>query len=202
MQGSTKIQSQFDDKLLELSSHIDEFEGYRHAHGLRIAEISDALARKFNMAANDRFFMQQAALLHDIGELRMSRDYIRTNRPLSEVERLDMQRHPVVGEQEAAKRGFSRGVQLLIRWHHEWWNGMGYPDGLSGEEIPLAARILRVADSFAAMMEARPGRGQLTPDAAKIEIKSLAGIECDPSVVKLLLKNDLDLKDFHWHRSI
>lgn len=202
MQGSTKTQSQFDDKLLDLSSRIDEFEGYRHAHGLRIAEVADALAVRFNMAANDRFFMQQAALLHDIGEMKMARDYIRTNRPLSETERLDMQRHPVVGEQEAAKLGYSRGVQLLIRWHHEWWNGMGYPDGLSGEEIPLAARILRVADTFAAMMEARPGRDRLTTDAAKIEIRNLAGIEFDPSVVKLLLQHDLNFDDGNWHGSI
>lgn len=202
MQVSPKAESQFDEKLLELSSRIDEFEGYRHAHGLRIAEIADAIGRRVNMASHDRFYMQQAALLHDLGEMVMGRDYIKTNRPLSEAERLDMQRHPVIGEQEAAKRGLSRGVQLLIRWHHEWWNGMGYPDTLSGEQIPMAARILRVADSFAAMMEARPGRQQLSPDQARQEIISLAGIEFDPSIVKIILQPDLRLEDLDWHVSI
>src|SRR5204862_3063470 len=63
--------------------------------------------------------------------------------PLSEAERLDLQRHPVIGEQEAARAGAERAVQLLVRWHHEWFSGAGYPDALRGEQIPLGARILR-----------------------------------------------------------
>ena len=182
--------SNFDEKLLELSSEMDTFEGYSHAHGLRIAAIADAIGKSFNLATHDRFFMQQAALLHDIGELAMNRDYIRQNREITPAERLDMQRHPVIGEQEAAKRGFSRGVQLLVRWHHEWWNGGGYPDALEGEQIPLAARILRVADSFAALRDNRPRRKAMSVSEARAFLIEWTGLEFDPKVVKAFLTSE------------
>ncbi|MDQ3042737.1 MAG: HD domain-containing protein, partial [Acidobacteriota bacterium] len=92
----------------------------------------------FNLASHDRYSLRQAALVHDVGEMIMNRDYIKAGRKLREDERVDMQRHPIIGEQEAAKRGLSRAVQLLVRWHHEWWNGAGYPDALEREQIPLA----------------------------------------------------------------
>ena len=183
MQGPGHARAVFEEKLLELSNKIDEFEGYSHAHGLRIAEIADLIAGGFGMASHDRFILQQAALVHDIGEMAMDRDYIREARPLTDVEILDMHRHPVIGEQQAAKRGFTRGVQLLVRWHHEWWNGEGYPDRLAGEEIPLAARILRVADSYAAMTDNRPRRIARTDAEARQAMIELAGIEFDPKVV-------------------
>lgn len=183
-------ESKFDEDLLELSSEIDAFEGYTHAHGLRIAAIADAIGKSFNLAAHDRHFMQQAALIHDIGEMTMNRDYIKQSRPLSAAERMDMQRHPVIGEQDAAKRGFSRGVQLLVRWHHEWWNGTGYPDALEGDEIPLAARILRVADSFAALRDDRPRRKAMSVAEAKVYLSDWIGLEFDPKVVKAFLGSE------------
>ncbi len=190
MEPSLAKESNFDEKLLELSSEMDAFEGYTHAHGLRIAAIADTIGKSFNLAAHDRFFMQQAALIHDIGELVMNREYIRENRELSSTERFDLYRHPVIGEQEAAKRGFSRGVQLLIRWHHEWWNGGGYPDSLEGEQIPLAARILRVADSFAALRDDRPRRKAMSVPEAKSYLVEWTGLEFDPKVVKAFLAGD------------
>lgn len=183
-------ESNFDEKLLELSSEMDAFEGYTHAHGLRIAAIADAIGKSFNLAAHDRFFMQQAALIHDIGEMVMNREYIKAPRELAAAERLDMQRHPVIGEQEASKRGFSRGVQLLIRWHHEWWNGSGYPDAMEGEQIPLAARILRVADSFAALRDHRPRRKAMSVSQAKEYLIEWTGLEFDPKVVRAFLTSD------------
>lgn len=187
MQSIAGTASRFDEKLLEISAEMDAFEGYTHAHGLRIAELADAIGRQFRIAAHDRFFMQQAALIHDIGEVVMNRDYIKEARPLTEMERLDLERHPVIGEQDAARRGFPRGVQLLIRWHHEWWNGTGYPDRLMGEQIPLAARILRVADSFAALTDDRPRRHAMTEPEARQYMIEWAGIEFDPTVLKAFL---------------
>lgn len=166
---------------------MDEFEGYAHSHAMRIAAIADALAEKFNLASHDRLALRQAALIHDIGEVVMNRDYINSNRILREDERLDMQRHPVIGEQEAAKRGFNRAVQLLIRWHHEWWNGSGYPDALEHEQIPLAARILRVADTYSALTDSRPYSIPISASEAKRYLSEWAGIEFDPRVVKTFL---------------
>ncbi len=190
MQGIPARDSNFDEKLLALSSQIDRFEGYSHAHGLQVAVIADAIGKHFNMSAHDRFFMQQAALIHDIGEMAMNRGYINESRVLRLDERLDMQRHTVIGEQEAARRGFPRGVQLLIRWHHESWNGSGYPDCLEGSQIPLAARIIRVADTFSALTSDRPRRKAMTTDEGRIFLKEWAGLDLDPKVVMAFLSSD------------
>lgn len=173
--------------LVKLSAQIDAFECYQSPHGQRIAAIADVIATAFSLASRDRFFLQQAALIHDIGEMSMAREYLRAQRKLAENERLDLQRHPVIGEQEAARLGLPRGTQLIIRWHHEWWNGAGYPDGLSAEEIPLAARILRVSDTYAALTAARPYRPARTADEAKQYLIEWAGIEFDPAVVRAFL---------------
>jgi len=100
---------------------------------------------------------------------------------------LDLARHPVIGEQEAARASADRAVQLLVRWHHEWWNGCGYPDALRQNEIPLAARILRVADSYAALTDARPYRPALSEAEARRQIIERAAIEFDPSIVRVFL---------------
>ena len=187
MQSSLAEISVFDEKLLRIAPQMDRFEGYADAHGQRIASIADSLGAAFNLASRDRFFLQQAALVHDIGELKMNREYIRSAHVLSLEERLDLQRHPVIGEQETAKMGLPRGVQLLVRWHHEWWNGGGYPDGLASEQIPLAARILRIADTYAALTSRRPFRAGWSIEDSKKYLVEWAGIEFDPAIVKAFL---------------
>jgi HD-GYP domain-containing protein (c-di-GMP phosphodiesterase class II) len=190
MQNPAAAASRFDEKLLDLSTNIDQFEGYTYAHALSIALIADAVAKQFNLAPHDRFFMQQAALVHDIGEMVMGRDYIKAHRRLTDDERIDLQRHPVIGEQETARRGFSRGVQLLVRWHHEWWNGSGYPDAIESAQIPLAARILRLADSYSSITVDRPWRPAMGTVDAKQFLIDWAGIEFDPEVVRAFLSID------------
>lgn len=184
-------EEKLENALLNSASLVDEFEGYQHPHAFRIAWLAENLGQKFNLAAHDLYALRQAALLHDVGELVMMRDYIKANRPLRDEERIDMQRHPVIGEQEVAKRGLSRAVQLLVRWHHEWWNGTGYPDSLSGEQIPLAARILRLVDTYCALTDSRPYRALLPESEARKYLAEWAGIEFDPKIVKVFL----DLRD-------
>ncbi len=176
-----------DESLLRLAASIDEFEGYAHPHAARIAALADTLARGFNIGAHDRLSLRQAALVHDIGEAVMNRDYIKQSRLLTPEERLDLMRHPVIGEQEAAKRGMSRAVQLLVRWHHEWWNGDGYPDALRREQIPLAARILRVCDTYTALTDNRPYSPAISTTEARRYLTQWAGLEFDPRVVQAFL---------------
>ena len=198
MQSVSIVKEDLDENLEKIAKMNDLFEGYAHPHAARIAVLADATAKIFNMASHDRRSLRQAALIHDIGELVMNRDYIKAGRILSGEESVDMQRHPVIGEQEAARRGLSRAVQLLVRWHHEWWNGGGYPDALRRERIPLAARILRVADTFSALTDARPYSAAISADEAKRYLSEWAGIEFDPSVVKafLSLENLPELESF------
>lgn len=172
---------------LELAKTVDRFERYDNAHAQRIADIADEIALAFHLARHDRGSLHAAALLHDLGEAAMERNYIEASRPLTAEERVDLWRHPVIGEREASRVGADRAAQLLVRWHHEWWNGAGYPDALRREEIPLAARILRVADSYAALTDARPFRAAFTEAEARREITDRAGIEFDPAVVSAFL---------------
>jgi HD-GYP domain-containing protein (c-di-GMP phosphodiesterase class II) len=181
------IDSAAAEAFLQLAKTVDKFERYENPHAQRIAAIAEEIAHEFHLARHDRGSLYAAALLHDLGEVAMERDYIQATGPLSLEERLDLARHPVIGEREASRVGADRAAQLLVRWHHEWWNGTGYPDALRREEIPLAARILRVADSYAALTDARPFRAALTAEAARRELIDRAGIEFDPAVVNAFL---------------
>src|SRR5215510_5820374 len=171
----------------QLAKTVDKFERYDNPHAQRIAVIADEIAQEFHLARHDRGSLFAAALLHDLGEVAMERDYIQASGALSAEERLDLSRHPVIGEREASRVGADRAAQLLVRWHHEWWNGLGYPDALRREQIPLAARILRLADTYAALTDARPFRPALTTEAARREVRDRAGIEFDPAVVNVFL---------------
>jgi HD-GYP domain-containing protein (c-di-GMP phosphodiesterase class II) len=175
------------DAYLHLAAAADEFERYEHPHAVRIAAIADSIAEAFHLAPQDRKSLRTAARMHDLGEVAMERDYIQRAGSLTDEERIDLERHPVIGEQEAARASADRAVQLLVRWHHEWWNGAGYPDALKQNEIPLAARILRLADSYAALTDARPFRPAMTEAEARRQIVERAGIEFDPAVVKAFL---------------
>lgn len=172
---------------LQLASAADRFERYENPHAVRIAALAERIADVFHLAPQDRKSLGTAAHMHDLGEVAMEREYIRREGSLTEEERLDLARHPVIGEQEAARASADRAVQLLVRWHHEWWNGGGYPDGLRQNEIPLAARILRVADSYAALTDARPYRPALSESEARQQLIERAAIEFDPAVISVFL---------------
>ena len=173
-----------------LSAEADEFERYLNPHATRIAVIADQIARSFHLGGRDRFSLRVAALAHDLGEVAMDRIYIQRRGGLSEDERIDLARHSLIGEREAAGAGADRGAQLLVRWHHESWNGSGYPDGLRFEQIPLGARILRVADAYAALTDARPFREAYTESQAREHMLEWTGLDFDPVVVRALLSLD------------
>lgn|SRR2546425_5389810 len=171
----------------KLARKTDEFEAYTHPHAERIAKLAGEIAGVFGLGSKDLQSLRAAALLHDLGEATMDRDYLKRAGSLTDEEWLDLERHPLIGEQEAAKTGGDRAAQLIVRWHHEWWNGSGYPDALRREEIPLAARILRVADSYAAITDSRPFRPAISQEMAQEHMAEWAGIEFDPKVVNALL---------------
>ena len=170
-----------------LADRIDSFEKYNQPHSRLLAELATQLARRFGLPHPDIDAIAEAAMLHDIGLYAMSPTYLSLSRPLTFEARMDLWRHPVIGEQQMAKRDAMRHAQLLVRWHHEWWNGAGYPDMLSFEDIPIGARILRAVELYGALLADRPYRASLDPSQAVEALASSAGIECDPYVVKALL---------------
>lgn len=170
-----------------LADRIDTFEKYTQPHSRMMAELAAHLARRFGLATPDVDAITEAAMLHDIGLYTMSPAYHALPRPLSFEARLDLWRHPIIGEQQMAKRDAMRHAQLLVRWHHEWWNGSGYPDMLAFEDIPVGARILRAVELCVALLSDRPYRAAHNEEQAVEALTSSAGIECDPYVVKALL---------------
>ncbi|HMT07879.1 MAG TPA: HD domain-containing phosphohydrolase [Pyrinomonadaceae bacterium] len=176
-----------DPSLIEAASDCDEFEGFSFGHSRRLAERANELAIELGLNEHDRSVLQQAALVRNIGARIMGRDYIQAARILTSEERIDLQRHPVIGEQAASKLGLGRGVQLIVRWHHEYWNGSGYPDRLEGQQIPMAARLLRVVDTYFSLTSSRPFRAAMSDEMARKHMIDWAGIEFDPAVVAAFL---------------
>jgi len=175
-------------RLLKIAIEIDRVEGYSELHAIAIARTAEKVGARMGLHGIDLTALKFAALAHDLGERAMKRNYLLRPSGLSWEETLDLWRHPILGEQAAGELKLSRQTQLLIRWHHEWWNGGGYPDGLAGEAIPVGARILRAVDSFFALVSNRPHRRRFDRVEAEQIIADLAGIEFDPQVVKLLLQ--------------
>jgi HD domain len=175
-------------RLLKIAIEIDRIEGYSEPHAIAIAWTAEKIGARMGLHGVDLTALKFAALAHDLGERAMKRDYLLRPRALTWDETLDLWRHPILGEQAASELKLPRQTQLLIRWHHEWWNGGGYPDGLAGEAIPLGARILRAVDSYFALISDRPHRRRFDRIEAEQIVADLAGIEFDPQVVKLLLQ--------------
>src|SRR5262245_23899431 len=176
------------DRLLKIAIEIDRVEGYSEPHAIAIARMVEKIGARMGLHGIDLTALKFAALAHDLGERAMKRNYLLRPSTLSWEETLDLWRHPILGEQAAGELKLSRQTQLLIRWHHEWWNGGGYPDGLAGDAIPVGARILRAVDSYFSFISNRPHRERFDRTEAEQIIADLAGIEFDPQVVKLLLQ--------------
>jgi hypothetical protein len=172
---------------LRLAERIDRFERYTQPHSELMGRLAAELAKRFGLDEFDSEAVAEAALLHDIGLYAMSPDYVASPGPLTREQRFDLWRHPIVGEHQMMRRDAPRATQLLVRWHHEWWDGTGYPDGLSFEDIPIGARILRAVELYCALISDRPYRPAMSEDEARKELAASAGIECDPHVVKALL---------------
>jgi hypothetical protein len=176
------------DRLLKIAIETDRVEGYTEPHAIAIARMAEKIGARMGLHGVDLTALKFAALAHDLGERAMKRNYLLRPSVLSWEETLDLWRHPILGEQAAGELKLSRQTQLLIRWHHEWWDGGGYPDGLAGDAIPLAARILRAVDSYFALISDRPHRQKYDLIEAEQIIADLAGIEFDPLVIRHLLQ--------------
>ncbi|GAI65605.1 unnamed protein product, partial [marine sediment metagenome] len=129
-----------------------------------------------------------AAMLHDIGKIGVRGIVLNNSKGLSDEEYDEIKRHPLVGEGIIQPIELLQPIRPLIRHHHEWYNGKGYPDGLSGENIPLSARILAIADAYDAMKSDRPYRKALTEETAIQELKRGSGTQFDPKMVKVFIE--------------
>lgn len=166
----------------------DQFEHYSPGHARRVAEVSMALCEGMGFDAEDLRVVKTAALMHDIGEVIQRHKFYGAARPLTVEETVEMWQHSLIGEREVARRGFGRQEQLLVRWHHERFNGTGYPDMIFGPDIPWGARIIRIADTWDALTNDRPWRKCYSDHVALEEMRLGAGNEFDPELISLFVE--------------
>ncbi len=170
-----------------ISNALDTKDSYTNGHSLRVTLYSMILSKELHF---DDAYMEDieiAGLLHDIGKIAMPKSILCKNGRLTDDEFLVMKSHPVRGEKIVIN---IKKLQVISEWvkaHHEKWDGSGYPDGLKGEEIPLAGRIIAIADTYDAMTSTRPYRTALSHEVAISEIKRCAGTQFDPKLAEIFV---------------
>lgn len=169
-----------------LADLTDSREHAVYGHSWRVGAYSRALAVSLGLSGEAADRVGYAGLLHDIGKMGVPDGLLNKAGSLDAEERALMMGHAAAGARIVLRAGSLRTLAPIIRHHHEWWAGDGYPDGLSGEAIPLGARILAVADAFDTMTTDRPYRARRSRQAALSELRRCAGHQFDPRVVASL----------------
>ncbi len=183
-------EKRYSDLVDALASVVDRVEGYDKSHAKEVASLAVQIAQKTTMSPEQLLSLETAAKLHDVGMLMVVNDNIRSRRKLSDDDSFSMKNHPLLAEhylkQEVA---VTDDIPTIIRWHHERWDGFGYPDSLSGEQIPLPARILAIADAVSSMRNSRSYRKRSYKSDKEIadELKRQSGLQFDPYLVKITI---------------
>jgi putative nucleotidyltransferase with HDIG domain len=178
-----KLEQRFQDLVQEWAQSIESKDAYTLGHCERVADIACAIATDMGFDETTLFWFRVGALLHDVGKIVVPSDILNKAAPLTPEERAIMERHPTAGAELLRDVDFPWDVIPMIRGHHERWDGHGYPDGLSGDAIPLAARILCVADVYDALTSHRPYRRAFdTRDALRLMHADI-GRAFDPEIL-------------------
>src|SRR2546421_12548479 len=173
--------------LLSFVHSIQERDIVTYEHSRRVATYAQRLARYLGWSRREAYDLALAALVHDLGKTWIANDILNKSEALSDDERRTMERHPVIGARILMGCDVHPFYVETVLHHHEAWDGRGYPNGLHGEEIPLSARILTVADVYDAITSQRPYKVALSDDAARECLLMGASTSFDPTVVRAFL---------------
>ena len=187
------------DTVRALTSAIDASDPYTRGHSERVTHYSVAIARDMRLSERRIQALEYAGFLHDMGKIGINHDILTKPGSLTEDEWQSMREHPAIGARIVSDLDFLKGAREVVLYHHERYDGRGYPEGLAGEQIPLEARITKVADAFDAMMSNRPYRASLGLEKAIDELVNGKGTEFDPTVVDAFIglaeKKQIDLPE-------
>ncbi len=185
--GNIELFSSLQDAYLStvrsLAAAVDAKDPFTRGHSDRVAQYSIMIAQRLGLSHEQRVALEMAAYLHDIGKIGVKEEILLKPGRLTEVEMGQMRHHPLIGANILKPVGFPWPITPVVRHHHERWDGAGYPAGLRGEETPLLARILTVADAYEAMIADRPYRRGRTIEDAIEELERCAGTQFDPKIV-------------------
>jgi putative nucleotidyltransferase with HDIG domain len=170
-----------------LTSAIDANDPFTHGHSYRVSRYALRLGNAMGLSSRDLEILEYGALLHDIGKIAIQHDILLKPGRLSEQEFLTLKQHPTLGADIVENLRFLKEAAVLVRYHHEQPNGRGYPDALEGDEIPVGARIILVADAFDAMTSDRPYRKGLHVDKVIEQFEEYGGEQFDLEIANLAL---------------
>jgi putative nucleotidyltransferase with HDIG domain len=171
-----------------LCNAVEARDAYTGKHAERVAAYGMEIARVLDAPFSDDPEVEFGFLLHDVGKVAVPDSILWKPEPLTPEERSLMERHPIVGWEILREIDFLGEAKLVVRHHHERWDGEGYPDGLAGDLIPLAARVFAVADVLDALTTVRPYRQPSSVDEARAMIEECAGTQFDPEVVSAFME--------------
>jgi putative nucleotidyltransferase with HDIG domain len=178
-----------------LCNAVEARDAYTGKHAERVAAYGMAIARELEAPFSDDPEVEFGFLLHDVGKVAVPDSILWKPEPLTPEERTLMERHPLVGWEILREIDFLGEAKLVVRHHHERWDGSGYPDGLAGDVIPLAARVFAVADVLDALTTLRPYRPPSPLEEARVMIKESSGTHFDPEVVAAFMDISPDQLD-------
>jgi HD-GYP domain-containing protein (c-di-GMP phosphodiesterase class II) len=167
---------------------IDAHDGYTVGHSEEVVEWSCLVGERLRLSPPDLLELELGALLHDLGKVRLPEAILRKPGTLTRDERVLVNRHPVWGAELIESVPGLEPVATIVRFHHERWDGTGYPDGLRRDRIPVASRIIAVSDAYQAMSSHRSYRAALPPAAAASQLCAGAGTQFDPAVVECFVE--------------
>ncbi|HEY3365784.1 MAG TPA: HD domain-containing phosphohydrolase [Symbiobacteriaceae bacterium] len=182
-QAQEDLRKLYDSMVSALTAAIDARDSYTHGHSGRVSQYAEAIGRQLGLSPTDLERIHYSGLLHDIGKLGIDDHVLRKRGKLSPSETAIMMQHPDIGAAVLQRANVLTELLPGVRWHHEWYGGGGYPDGLKGLDIPLDARIIGVADALDAMTSDRPYRPAMTLEEALRRLQANAGIQFDPDAV-------------------
>jgi len=189
-------------ELLEtLGAVVDALSPYTLYHSTQVAMYALELARALQLRESEQELIFRAGLVHDVGMISLSSAAIAKEGKLTEEEVQYLRMHPTIGCEIVGRIQHLSELTPLVHYHHERYDGKGYPDRLKGEEIPLGARILCLADSLDAMLTERPGREGMDLFDVLFEIKQCSGTQFDPQVVRALFIVVDEKPDNYFHSS-
>lgn len=187
-QSQQQLSDMFIQTVTALAEAVDAKDRYTSGHSLRVAQYSKMLAQRMGLSEKEQDDIYKAGLLHDVGKIRIPVEIINKNGRLTDEEYDIIKIHPVTGYHILRGIDSSSIIAQAAKYHHERYDGKGYPNGIEGENIPLAARILGVADSYDAMTSNRSYRNALPQEVVRNEILKGRGTQFDPQIADLMIE--------------